>query len=79
MTALWSIVFVAALAVLGKNYGIYSEWFPAGASAEVATTPDTGCDEYHGYQIEFLSSDPLMIRIPNFISSAESAFFAGIL
>ncbi|RDW91742.1 hypothetical protein BP5796_02907 [Coleophoma crateriformis] len=79
MTALWSVLFVAAVAVLGKNYGIYSEWFPAGASTEVATTADTGCDEYHGYQIEFLSSDPLMIRIPNFISPAESAFFTGIL
>jgi hypothetical protein len=72
MTTLWSIVFIAAFAIL-RNYGFHSDWF-AGESAT-----DILCNDNHGYQIEFLSQEPLLIHIQNFISPTEATYFTSIL
>lgn len=72
MTGLWPIVFVAACAILW-NHGFHSEWF----ARESAT--DIVCNDNHGYQIEFLSQEPLLIHVQNFISPDEATYFTSIV
>ncbi|KAI1763304.1 hypothetical protein GGR53DRAFT_497991 [Hypoxylon sp. FL1150] len=72
MTASWSIIFIATLGILW-SYGSHSEWF-AGRSAA-----DIRCNDDHGYQIEFLSQEPLLIHIQNFLSTNEATYFTSIL
>ncbi|KAM3073490.1 hypothetical protein ACMFMF_006696 [Clarireedia jacksonii] len=71
MTALWPVVFIPVLALLG-NYGFHSAWFAGESAADVV------CNN-HGYQIEFLSQEPLLIHIQNFISPAEATYFTSVL
>jgi hypothetical protein len=74
MTALWSIVpiFVAALAIL-RSYGFRSDLFTEKSASDMA------CNDNHGYQIEFVSREPLMIHIRNFLSPTEATYFTSIL
>lgn len=74
MTALWTIIFIPVLAIL-RNYGFHnaiSAWIQAQSATNIV------CDN-HGYQIEFLSQDPLLIHVQNFISPAEATYFTSIL
>ncbi|KAI1170942.1 hypothetical protein F4777DRAFT_594479 [Nemania sp. FL0916] len=72
MTSLWPIVFIGAFATLW-NYGPPSDWLAG------MFTPQVVCDNSHGYEIEFLSREPLLIHIPNFISLNEATYFTSIL
>jgi hypothetical protein len=72
MTSLWSIGLIATLAILW-NHGSHREWFgKAPANAIV-------CDDNHGYQIGFLSQEPLLIHVQNFLTIDEATYFRSIL
>ena len=72
MTALWSIVFIAPLAILW-NYDFPREWLAGGSATDIA------CNEDHGYQIELVSQEPLLIHIQNFLSHDEATYFTSIV
>ncbi|KAI0154555.1 hypothetical protein GGR57DRAFT_105596 [Xylariaceae sp. FL1272] len=70
--SLWPVVLVSVGAILW-NYGSPSDWLAG------KPTPQVACDSNHGYEIEFLSQEPLLMHVRNFLSLNEATYFTSVL